>query len=72
MQTSTTPLPGYIHIFQQYLQHTYLSIHVRRDIREALSLYYIPSYMPIRPGYREKSAGLQGALKVHLRFYNRI
>ena len=26
----------YVHIFQQYLQHTYVSIHVRRDVREAL------------------------------------
>ena len=25
----------YVHIFQQYLQHTYVSIHVRRDVREA-------------------------------------
>ena len=28
--------------------------------------------MHVRPGYREKSANLQGTLKVHLRFYNRI
>ena len=26
----------YVHIFQQYLQHTYVSIHVRRDVREAI------------------------------------
>ena len=26
----------YVHIFQQYLQHTYVSIHVRWDVREAL------------------------------------
>ena len=26
----------------------------------------------VRPGYREKSADLQGALKLHLQFYNRI
>ena len=36
LQISTTPLPGYVHIFQQYLQHSYVSIHVRRDVREAL------------------------------------
>ena len=38
LQISTTPLPGYVHIFQQYLQHTYVSIHIRRDVREALIL----------------------------------
>ena len=36
------------------------------------SLSYIPPYVYVRPGYRDKSAGLQGTLKVHLRFYNRI
>ena len=30
------PLPGYAHIFQQYLEHPYLCIHVRWDVREAL------------------------------------
>ena len=29
------------------------------------SLSYIPSYVHVRPGYREKSADLQGTLKVH-------
>ena len=38
----------------------------------ALSLSYIPSYVHIRPGYREKSGDLQGTLKVHLQFYDRI
>ena len=37
-----------------------------------LSLSYTPSYVHVRPGYREKSADLQGTLKAHLRFYNRI
>ena len=37
MQTSTTPLPGYVRIFQQYLQHTCMSIHVQRYVREALA-----------------------------------
>ena len=36
VQISTTPLPGYSHIFQHYLQHTYVCIHVRWDVREAL------------------------------------
>ena len=31
-----------------------------------LSLSYIPLYVHIHPGYREKSADLQGTLKVHL------
>ena len=58
--------------FQQYLQHTYVCIHIRWDIREALSLSYIPSYVHVRPGYREKLADLQGTHKPHLRFYNRF
>ena len=37
-----------------------------------LSLSYISSYMHARPGYREKLANLQGTLKLHMRFYNRI
>ena len=37
-----------------------------------LSLCYIPSYVHVRPGYREKSADLQGTLKPHLQFYNRF
>ena len=37
-----------------------------------LSLSYIPSYVHIHPGYREKSADLQGTLKLHLRFSNKI
>ena len=37
-----------------------------------LSLSHIPSYVYVRPGYREKSADLQGNVKVHLRFYDRI
>ena len=37
-----------------------------------LSLSYIPSYVHVRPGYREKSPDLQGTLMVHLRFYNKI
>ena len=28
--------------------------------------------MHVRPGYREKLADLQGTLKLHLRFYDRI
>ena len=28
--------------------------------------------MHIRPGYREKSANLQGTLQLHVRFYNKI
>ena len=36
------------------------------------SLFYIPSYVHVRPGFREKSANLQGTLKPHLRFYNRF
>ena len=45
-------------------------MHVRWDVREALHL--IASYVHIRPGYREKSLNLQGTLKLHLRYYNRI
>ena len=37
-----------------------------------LSLSYIPSYVHIHNGYREKSADLQRTLKLHLQFYNRI
>ena len=37
-----------------------------------LSLSYIPLYVHVRPGYREKSANLQGTLKPNLRFYNRF
>ena len=40
MQISTTPLLGYVHIFQQYLQHTYVSIHVQRYVREALIIVF--------------------------------
>ena len=40
MQTSATPLPGHAHIFQQYLQHTYVCIHIRWDVREALTVGY--------------------------------
>ena len=36
MQISATPLPGYGHIYQQYLQHTYVYIHIQWDVREAL------------------------------------
>ena len=32
----------------------------------------IPSHVHVNPGYREKSADLQGTLKLHMRFYNRI
>ena len=42
LQISTTPLPGCVHIFQQYLQYTCVSIHVRRDVREALFKNYCP------------------------------
>ena len=34
-QISATPIPGHVHIFQQYLQHTYMSIHIRWNVREA-------------------------------------
>ena len=37
-----------------------------------LSLSYIPLYVHIYPGYKEKSADLEGTLKLHMRFYNRI
>ena len=47
-------------------------VHVRRNVGETLSLSYIPSYMHIRPVYREKSADLQGTVQVCLRFYNKI
>ena len=40
VQISATPLPGYVHIFQQYLQPTYVRIHVRRDVREAISILF--------------------------------
>ena len=42
------------------------------DLQHLLSLSYIPSYVHVCPGYREKSADLQGTLKLHVRFYNRI
>ena len=35
--TSASPLPGHACIFQQYLQHTYVCIQVRWDVREALA-----------------------------------
>ena len=38
VQISATPLPGYARTFHQYLQHTYVCIHVRWDVREALTL----------------------------------
>ena len=28
VQISTTPLPGYVHIFQQYLQHTFTCLYM--------------------------------------------
>ena len=37
-----------------------------------LSPSYIPSYVHVRPGYREKSPNLQGTLKLHVQFYDRI
>ena len=37
-----------------------------------LSHSYIPLYVHVRPSYREKTADLQGTLKPHVRFYNRI
>ena len=37
-----------------------------------LSLSCIPSHAHVCPGYREKSVDLQGTLKLHLPFYNRI
>ena len=43
----------------------------KRDIHD-LSLSYIPLYMHVHPGYREKSADLQGTLKLYMRFYNKI
>ena len=36
VEISATPLPGHSRVFQQYLQHTYVCIHVRWDVREAL------------------------------------
>ena len=39
MQISATPLPGYAHIFQQYLQDTYECMHIRWDVKEALGVY---------------------------------
>ena len=35
-----------------------------------LSLSYIPSYVHVHPGYREKSDNSQGMLKLHIQFYN--
>ena len=32
-------LPGHFNIFQQYLQHTYVCIHIRQDVRVALDAY---------------------------------
>ena len=37
-----------------------------------LSLSYIPSYVDVHSGYREKSADLQGKLKLHVQFCNRV
>ena len=37
-------------------------------VGSCLSLSYIPSYVHVRPGYREKSPDLQGTLKSHLHF----
>ena len=44
----------------------------RMHVPSLLSLSYIPSYVHVRPGYREKSPDLQGTLKAHLRFENKI
>ena len=47
-------------------------------VRKGMQLSYdsskasFTSYVHVRPGYREKSADLQGTLKLDLRFYNRI
>ena len=35
VQISATPLLGLVNIFQQYLQHTYVSIHIGWNVREA-------------------------------------
>ena len=37
VQISATPLPGHARIFQQYMQHTYMCIHVRWDVGEAIN-----------------------------------
>ena len=36
MLISATLLPDYVHIFQEYLQHTYVCIDIQWDVREAL------------------------------------
>ena len=37
-----------------------------------ISLSYVPLYVHLRPGYREKSADLQRTLKLYMQLYNRI
>ena len=37
LQISIILLPGYAPIFQQYLSHTYVYIHIRWDVRETLN-----------------------------------
>ena len=40
VQISATPLPDHAHIFRQYLQHMYVCIHMRWDVREAKDQSY--------------------------------
>ena len=39
VQISTVPLPGYSNIFQHYLQHTYVCIHLQWDVRESFKVH---------------------------------
>ena len=41
-------------------------------IMSFLASFTSPLYVHVRPGYREKSADLQGTLKLPLQFYDRI
>ena len=38
MQIFSTPLPGYAGVFQQYLQHIYMCIHIQWNVRETLNV----------------------------------
>ena len=44
------PLPGYVYIFQQYLQHTCVYIHVRWAARAALSVSCKFGNFSLKPG----------------------
>ena len=49
-----------------------VEVYSAADIQSMISLSYIQAYVHVCPVYREKSADLQGTLKLHVQFYNLI